>query len=340
MAEPETHQPAETAEAGPPASSSANDSSAPKRSFIPWLVAAVAVAFALGLIGSPQFEHAFRGSMPEALRSQPDADTTTRVAALESRVSQLEKAPPAASAPVSGPAGDVAVLSSRVEALERVDGKLQDFDTGLSARITQLSDQLAAQSASASQSGKQARDLLLVAMARRFVETGRPLGRLQDAIAARFLPGEQAAVDALAAWSAAPQSAALLRRRLGEFNSHDTEENPPANAGWWDRLKFRLSRMVRVTDDRQGSEKALELVQAALDSGDVAMAVTQMESLPPSARRDAWLEDARRLSAALAAVDALEGRVLDSTLTDLSEPAQPAADAPANVAPPVNAPQG
>lgn len=335
MAEPETDRPAETAEAGPPASPSA-----PKRSLVPWVATAAAVAFALGLIGSPLFERAFRSSMPEAMRSHADTETAASIASLQSRVSQIEKAPPASSAPVSGPAGDVVVLSSRVEALERVDGKLQDFDTGLSARITQLSDQLAAQSASASQSGRQARDLLLVAMARRFVETGRPLGRLQDAIAARFLPGDQAAVDALAAWSAAPQSAALLRRRLGEFNSHDVAENPPADAGWWEGLRFRLSRMVRVTDDRNGSEKAVELVGAALDSGDVAMAVTQMEGLPPSVRRNAWLEDARRLSAALAAVDALEGRVLDSTLAELSEPVQPAADAPANVAPPVNAPQG
>jgi len=251
-----------------------------------------------------------------------------RLAALEARIAQLDSNAPAATPAANGPAASGPDPAARLETLEAAVERLAQTDSGLSARLDQLSGQVAAIADGTLRANDQARDLLLIAVVRRFLDLGRPLGPLLPQMEARFAARDSGAVAALAAWSRAPQSARLLAQRLVQLRTGPVEPQAAPGEGWWHRLWAQTSRLVLVRPASAVQERPAELAREALAAGDVPLAVSLLQAAPRTPALDRWLADAGRLAAATSAVDRLEGRVFD------------AAAAPAAPEPPVNAAPG
>lgn len=309
---------------------------------LPWLLVIIILAFALGLIANPWFEANIRSHLPSPFHDAPQQQYRARIIALESAVHELKNTAGAQAfvpvpPPLSGDTGTIDEIIARLDTLETFERRASDADAGLAARISQLSSQLQGFVNDSTLANRQARELLTLAAARRFVETGRPLGWIGDAIISEFTASDQTVIDAVTNWSAAPQSRILLQRKLAELAAPAPSTAPAHTAGnWWDRLRARLSAMVTVSPKAVIETQPAELAQAALDNDDIALAITQMETAPPSPQRNAWLADARRLAAIVAALDMLEGRVLSAAAR--APDATPAAPAD-SVPPPVNAPE-
>jgi hypothetical protein len=269
------------------------------------VVALMLVGLGLGVAFSPLFlrhvEERFLGG----------AAAEARLAALEGEVRALRRAEALA------PTGDTA---RRLDAIEARTRRLSESADALGARMDGFSSAVAAISAARATPADQARDLMLLAAARRFVAMGRPFGSLADALAARFGSADPGALEALRGWTAAPVSSGLLDRRLAELPRAGIPDDLPAGAGWWERVRAGLSRLVTVRKPAGAGGRPVALAAAALESGDVALAATLMENQPPSPQLRQWLADARRLAAAMAALDRLEMRVFEASLATAAQP--------------------
>lgn len=322
----------------------ATSSTRRKPAVLPWLLLLAVTAFALGMLANPWFETRVRQHLPPALQGPDPRSDTQDLARLERRIEGLEtdvatalRADANVPPPLSGEPGQIEELTSNLAALEKSTSRLEDADAGLSARIGQLSTDFTALANNNSATNRQARDLLLLVVARRFVETGRPLGWVGEALTRQFATRHQSALDSLNAWSAAPQSRVLLMRRLMELTAPSASAPAADDQGsWWDRLSARLSNLVTIRPKASVEEAPASLATAALESGDIALAITHMEATPPSPPRNVWLADARRHAAALAALDTLEERVMDS-VSDTPPPSEPVVIL--NVPPPINSPE-
>jgi hypothetical protein len=306
----------------------------PRRARWPWVVAGAAAIGALALVATPWVGAQLRTAMPAAL---PPADVPApdpRLAALEGRVRALELAAGAAEpGPADlAPAPSVdAALESRLAALEARATALQSTDGAVDSRLGQMALEVARVSGLAAAGDRQVRDLFLLAVARRLVEQGQPLGRVELLLAERFQATDTPAIEALGAWSRVPQTRATLAARLETLARND---GPAAAAGgdWWARLKARLSGLVTVRGNGAAAASpdpgALPAARQALAAGDLEAALARMAQASASPARDQWLLDARVLLAAEAALDRLEGALLAEAAATLP-PVQP----PVNAAP-------
>lgn len=298
-----------------------------------WLAAALLVFLvvaAVALARHPRFEHVFpQQPDTEALRWQ---QLEGRIATLEAEVAAIPATP---APPVSGQRDAPQQLADRVVAIETTAQRLADADAGLSARINALDAHVAAVAGSTTAAGEQARDLLLLALARRFVERGRPIARFETLLRERFGKRDPGAVDALLAWSASPQSRSLLRDRLVELaRPAEASASATPDAGWWQRLWNGLSGLVSVRDKAAVGREELDRVLAAFDENDIPLAVARLETTPASPRKDVWIAGARQFVAALEAVEGLESQILDTVVNAPVVVVPPAKGVP----PPVNAP--
>jgi hypothetical protein len=80
-------------------------------------------------------------------------------------------------------------------------------DANILARLDALAAEVARTSSAAAETDSRTRDLFLLSVARRMLDAVRPLTPIDGAIEGRFRAKDPAAVDALAAWSAASDSA-------------------------------------------------------------------------------------------------------------------------------------
>lgn len=304
-----------------------------RRNPLPWVLAGIATAFAIGMIGSPWFEAQVRSQFPASLQQAPGA-ADPRVDALAARVSALEAQAgrPALAAPAPGGAD----LAGRVAALEAAAATLQGNDRSLVTQLGQVSQEIDRASDTAMASDRQVRDLFLLAVARRLVELGRPLGRVESLLNERFGAADTPAIEALAAWSRVPQTRASLLGRLDTLDVAMLESDAP-DATWWERLKARLSGLVTV--HREGVEPvgpdlgAVPAARKALEGGDLEVAVARLDRAPEGPARDQWLADARALLAAEAALDRLEGQLLAEAVATM-----PSLQPPVNMLPAPTAP--
>jgi len=312
-----------------------------ERSIWPWIMGALALALLVGMIASPWFERQVRSQMPAALQDEQSVSVDPRVDELVARVARLEAQPGAGVVAVPGAVipDDMAPIVGRIAALESQAAALQSSDATVAARLEQLAIDLQRASGTAEAGDRQVRDLYLVSVARRMVESGRPLGPVQSALSARFSAQDAAAMDSLERWSMVPQTRASLAARLSTMDEAVVAPAAPGTLGFWDRLMARISGLVTVEDGTVAGVVETDVLAAAgkaLASGDVALAVSRLQQAKPSAVRDQWLADARALVAAETALDRLETMLLDSASADASALASaivPPAAPPAPVAP-------
>lgn len=222
-----------------------------RRSVFPWLLAASALAFSLGLIANPWFERNVRaylpGSMQEDAAPQLPTDLSGRIdaqaralAALEARVANLEARPaeetaaaqppqPAlndglAAAPAPGGstgAADerMARVETRLDALnqqqlstdQRVDNLAAEVG-GLTVKVNEIGNRAAASVQAAAEGAGRAQAILLITSTRRAIESGNRLGALEPALRAQFGATHSPAVEAVIALGQQPVTLRRLQR--------------------------------------------------------------------------------------------------------------------------------
>ena len=304
---------------------------APRRSrpIWPWIIGAMLLVFALGLIGSPWFERRAREHLPEEFRSDVTAVPDPRVNGLIDRVAQLELLARNPALPVvpqpSPPAADTAALQSLEARVTALDSQM----ASQSGRLEALAADQASTLSQVAQGDDRLRDLYITAVTRRMLEAGRPLGPVEPALIARFQASDQPALDALLAWSRAPQTRQTLAARLHSMEIAATQ-NEDSATGWWEAVKAKLGSLVTVRGERAAqpvdAAARFQTAKDALASGDLLLAVTTLQALPQTAELRQWQSDARLLLDAETALGGLESRALDAAIAHL--PAPPASAAP------------
>jgi hypothetical protein len=292
-----------------------------QRAVWPWVVAGVLFAFALGLVGSPVFERELRSHLPPELQSEMAGPADPRVDALVERVGQLEaaagRAVPAPVAPQNA-----AGLALRLQSVETRAVAAETNDSNMLARLDMLAAEVARTSNAVVETDARTRDLFLLAVARRMLEAGRPLTPIEAALESRFRNQDGAALEALAAWTSAPQTQRTLKDRLRALAE---APEPEATGSWWDRLKARLSGLVTVRGEQAevvaDSRALMAQARAAMESSDVGLAVAALGEADASPAVGQWVADARILLAAEEALARLETTALETGVAALQAPA-------------------
>lgn len=301
--------------------------SPPPRAVFAWLLTAVLLAFALGLIANPWFEHSVRsrlpGFAPTLTPTVADVDALeTRVAALEARpavrVAGGAVADPAAGERVARVEGSLATLGATLPATEARIDKLAADLAALTARIDATAGGTAAALDSATATAARAQAMLVAGAVRRQLAAGQRLGPLEPALRRNFAGRAAPPVEAVAALGAAPVTPTSLRAGLAllrpELAGATTATG--ADRGWWDSLRAGLAGIVvRSAPAAAATDPAARLDRADRDlvAGDVAGASAELGALPPAlkARATAWLAAADRYQAGWRGMTALETLLLD-----------------------------
>jgi len=285
----------------------------PRRSVGAWVLAALLLVFALGLIANPWFERSVRQYLPgfETLDASGSDVIAMRaqVAALDARLRAVEVRPAQRlAAPVSGANERVAAVEARLDGLERTasagTARIDTLTSGVAAltgRVDANSGQIVMTLQAARADADRAQEALIVLSARRAVERGRAAPGLAQPLRELFGQRASPSVEAVAALTTAPVSLAGLRSGLARLRG-----GTAASGSWWDNLTAGLADIVTVRNRAPGGGDALSQADAALAAGDVARAVALVEREPVSAARDSWLAPARRLRAGLAGLAVLE----------------------------------
>ncbi len=294
----------------------------------PWLVSAVLSAFLLGMLASPWLESKVRGQLPASWAGDEPVDPV-RVSNIEARVGNLEThhdiAP--AAAPDAATAARIAALEARAGNDGSMEGELLARTESLDREVRRISAELTAGDA-------QLRDLLLLSVVSRMVESGRPLADTGILLSQRYKTEDAAAVEALLNWSAAPQTPQTLSARLNALSADLSD--PAAKPGFWERLKNSLSGLVTVQGESDDADSAstLAAAQQAMREDDLARAIGALKRAPMDPARRQWVSDALLLSSAQDALIRLENRALNVAAKGLAMPASAAIPSqPLNVAP-------
>ena len=287
------------------------------RSVAPWVLAALLLVFALGLIANPWFERSVRSQLPGFAAADGDgpgvAVNRSRLDALDARLRALEARPAqrvAGVLPGTGANERVAAAEARLDGLERTAAAgtaridaLTSSVAALTGRVDASAGQTVLTLQAARADADRAQGALVVLAARRAIESGRAAPGLAQPLRALFGQRVSPAVEAVAALIAAPVTPATLRAALPRLRGGTTASG---STGWWGNLTASLSSIVTVRDRSSGGGDALAQADAALAAGDVARAVAAVERQPASPARDAWLASARRLRAGMAGLASLE----------------------------------
>ena len=252
-----------------------------------------------------------------AQASQALARIEARLTALTERISALESASVETAGEVSPEE-----VQNLAQALESASATRER----LAARLEALTRRMATLEALSRSAPRQSPALMhtLLTLAGR-VESGRPFAEALAAVRRQVAQMPEAArIGAEAAFAAlAPHAdagvatrTALTRRFEAVAAAIQRAEPSPLDAGFFERLRRRLASIVVVRPKTPGAGDTpaarLARSEAALEAGELATAVTELEALPAAMRQEAgdWLADARtRLEAerALRALTAIAG---------------------------------
>ena len=259
-----------------------------------------------------------------AAGGQAVTDLASRIDALERRLGQAQ----GAGAEIEGLAGRLGAVEQQIAAGRQEATGLTEDVTSLGGRVEALSaradalaeglDQLKQQIASTDDRRTQAATLAAaVAQLDAAIEEGKPFEDLLDGLGGQGDAAVVQAVEALrpAAASGVPSLAALR-------NSFDAVANPivhaaraPEGDGLLEQAAGNLMSLVTVRPvgaDVKGDSAAARVAraEAALDDGDLAAAVAELEALDGAAAAAAapWLAEARPRLAAEAALHTLQER--------------------------------
>lgn len=201
-------------------------------------------------------------------------------------------------APAGPPAvvpGDVAITESRV--------------AGLESRLGEIDARAGAAAANAAR----AEGLLIAFAARRAVDRGIPLGYLEGQLRARFADSQPRAVAAVISAAQAPVTLDGLRQRL-DLVAPSLGGGGPGES-WGAAIQRTVGTLFIVRKAEAPSPAAdqrLARARAALNGGQVDVALAEIARLPGAAAANDWMAAARRYVEAQRALDILEASALTS----------------------------
>lgn len=278
-----------------------------RRSVLPWLIAAIVLAFAVGLLTNPWFEQNVRSRLPGGPPAAAADDAASReLSALRARLASLEaRARRPAPALTDRPAGSLPLAGS-AEAQASVEARVAE----LQAQVAELRGRTDSSIAVAAEGAERAQTALLVAALRRAVDGGQRFDAYEPALRARFGTTHPNEVAALLALGRRPLSHGQLAQSL-TLLAPSVDQAEAEGRSWWDSLQQGLSAVVAVRRaDAPAVEPAAQLkaAEARAAAGDVEGALRLVAFLPPSSRNAlaGWTTEARRYLAGTQALAALE----------------------------------
>jgi hypothetical protein len=158
-------------------------------------------------------------------------------------------------------------------------------------------------------SGNAARaEALLVAFAvRRKIDSGEPLGYLEDQVRLRFGDAQPNAVQTIVGAGSNPVTLDQLVTQLMAASPALT--SAPKDEGAWAQVKRELSSLVTIRRDTTPSpapQNRIERARLMLASGQVDEAIAEVERLPGAGGAQDWISAARRYAEAQRALDLIE----------------------------------
>lgn len=284
-----------------------------RRPIAAWLIAAVAVAFAIGLLANPWFERNVRSRLPGMRSTASDVAASQTIAALQARIDSLEarSGAPLPRAPDAPDAAASAEIAGVAEAQASTETDLAE----LQAQVAELRGRTDSTAAAAAEGAERAQTALLVSALRRAVETGRRLDAYEPALRARFGASHPNEVAALLSLGRRPVEGGALSRDLARALPA-IERADAEGRSWWDSFRHGLAGIVAVrradnapVDPRSQLGLAMQRAQA----GDVDAALRTVAALPPASRNAlaGWTAEARRYSAGMNALATLEAAALN-----------------------------
>jgi|SRR5205085_7429480 len=182
------------------------------------------------------------------------------------------------------------------------------------ARIDTLENRLAqVENATERAEGSAGRaDALVVAFAaRRAIDRGVALGYLENLLVARFGAQHQAAVSTIITASHDPVRLNDLIDEYQTLGPNLRRGGPEDN--WWTNFKREMGSLVEVHRSMRpavNAEARYNRAMQRLSSGDVDQALAETMRLPGASRAGAWVNKARRYTAAHRALDEIESAAL------------------------------
>lgn len=211
-------------------------------------------------------------------------------------------APPQTAQPITAPQRSAAEQPFDVTALTAREADLSSRLAALEARLPVVTADVGG---AAAQAGR-AEAILTVAAARRALDRGAPLGRLEDQLRLRFGGVDPRAVGTVLTVARTPVT--LEDLRLG-FAAIAPELQTGGRDGFFPALRRELGTLIVLRRTGTPSPLPAERVARArrlLDAGQVEAALAEVRNLPGAARAENWMAAARRFAAARRALDALE----------------------------------
>ncbi len=230
------------------------------------------------------------------------AQVTQDVPAVEAEQVEAEASPePSPSASAS----EAIEVAEAAEAVERVAEQQGGLDQRLAAAEQRLA-RLDLQAQAAAGNAARAEGLLIAFATRRAIERGAELGYLADQLRLRFGDALPNAVSTIISASRDPVTLDELLARLEGLGPQLSEGDRDAS---WDEFKREIAELFVIRREDTPSpkpESRLDRARLFLESGRIDAAIAEVENLPGAAKAEGWIADAKRLSAAMQALDLVE----------------------------------
>ncbi len=205
----------------------------------------------------------------------------------------------------SASASEAIEVAEAAEAVERVAEQQGGLDQRLAAAEQRLA-RLDLQAQAAAGNAARAEGLLIAFATRRAIERGAELGYLADQLRLRFGDALPNAVSTIISASRNPVTLDELLARLEGLGPQLSEGDRDAS---WDEFKREIAELFVIRREDTPSpqpESRLDRARLFLESGRIDAAIAEVENLPGAAKAEGWIADAKRLSAAMQALDLVE----------------------------------
>lgn len=182
--------------------------------------------------------------------------------------------------------------------------------TGLSRRVAELEDRLSrinVQAQAASGNAARAEGLLIAFAARRALDSGSPLGYIEDQLKLRFGAAQPNAVATIIEAARNPVTMEDLRTGLAEISPSNAGAR--SDEGWWEAFRRESSELFilrKKGSDSPAPEKRLERAAINLEAERVERALNEVQKLPNQEPAREWIALAKRYVTAHQALDYIE----------------------------------
>ncbi len=230
------------------------------------------------------------------------------------------KAAPVA-VPVASQSAPIIASSAPIPALAPIDAPTSQV-SALEGRMSQIN----ADAAAASGNATRAEGMLIAFAARRALDSGAPLGYIEDQLRLRFGGSQPQAVATIISSSAQQVTLSGLQGELGTLGSSLTTKN---GGGVWETVHREFGELIVLRKEGTPSPaptQKLKRAKAAADAGNIAGAIAEVQTMPGASLAKNWLIKARHYVAARKALDSIErAAIMVSAAPLASAPAQPTA---------------